>query len=326
MRLALILLVLLPSRANAQPEPTSFQELVNGAREEAGVLEGEQRDQFWQDFAVEAFAFYRAHPDTLGGRDGLAMAFRIWGNDGTVHDIAAALPHIDTDSDVWNERLLRGIELAYRREGRTDEYFELLHSLNDRLTHPNARSAVLLRLGKQATFEGKDTEAHPYFERVVALEADSADVAEAEGYLYQFEHLAVGMEAPDFVARSLAGDTLRISDLRGRVVLLDFWATWCIPCLEEIPYLVDAYSMYREQGFVIVGISHDLEQEALVSMVEEKEMAWPHIWESSREDGELARRYHVRWLPRSFLLDRAGRIVAKDLRGEALIEAVATLL
>jgi hypothetical protein len=83
--------------------------------------------------------------------------------------------------------------------------------------------------------------------------------------------------------------------------------------------------MYSDQGFVIVGVSFDWEQEALVSMVEEKEMAWPHIWEPGREEGELARRYNVRWLPRSFLLDRDGRIVAKDVRGEAISEAVAVL-
>ena len=328
--LALTLLIGLATGARAQestaPTDSTFTALVDVARAEAAGLEGEQRDRFWQEFAGEAFAFYRAHPDTLGGRDAIAMAFRIWGNDGTVNDITEALSHIDADSDVWNHRLLRGIELAYMGEGRTDEYFDLLHSLGSRLTHPKARSAVLLRLGKQSALEGKDTEAHPYFERVVALEADSADVAESEGFLYQFEHLAVGMEAPDFIAQSLAGDTLRLSDLRGRVVLLDFWATWCSPCLPEIPHLIEAYSMYRAQGFVIVGVSHDWEQEALVSMVEDKDMAWPHIWEPSREEGELARRYNVRWLPRSFLIDREGRIVAKDLRGEAVAEAVAKLL
>ena len=327
MRIALILLLLsFASQANAQSEPTSFEELVNGAREVASRLDGEQRDAFWQDFAGEAFLFYRANPASDGGRKALDMAFRIWGSDGTLEDITGALAYIDPASDVWDTRLLDRVALAYGRAGRPQEYSALLHDLKGTLTHPRAVSAVLLKLSHDLSMAGHDEEARPHLEQIVALDADSALVVNAEGFLYQLDYLAMGMEAPDFSTPTLAGDTLRLSDFRGQVVLLDFWATWCSPCLPEIPYLLDTFSTYRDQGFVIIGVSHDLEHEALVSMVEEKEMAWPHIWEARREEGELARRYNVRWLPRSFLIDREGRIVDKDLRGDALAEAVAKLL
>jgi peroxiredoxin len=331
MRFALTLLLLsLAFRADAQPDPTSFQELLDGAREEASVLDGEQRDEFWQDFASEAFAFYRANPMSDGGREALGKAFQIWGNDGTLEDITGALAYIDPAADVWDASLLNRVAFAYARAGQHDNYIALLHDLRGKLTHPRGVSTILLQLSRKSLTAGRDEEVRPYLEQIVTIAADSASVAEAEGYLYQIDHLAIGMEAPDFSTPTIAGDTLRLSDLRGQVVLLDFWATHCAPCLPEIPYLVEANDTYADHGFAIVGISQDWSEDVLQAMIDEQAMTWLHVWEPVQvrgaPGGEVTERYNIRWIPQTFLLDREGRIVAKDLRGKALAEAVAKLL
>ena len=321
---ALALLALVPA-ALAQgtaPPDSAFEARIRAAWGEARAYEGANQDSLWRALAAEPFAYYRAHPDTPTGQRAAETAFTMWGNTDAVDEVAEAVSHVDDDSAVWAD-VLHGVGNAYGRADRYDEYLAFLAALEGRLTHPRSRSAALSQLGASALREGRDAEARPYFEAVASLDADSFHVVAAEGHLYEIDHLAIGMEAPDFAALTLDGDSLRLSDLRGRVVLLDFWATWCGPCLPEIPHLADAHGAHGDDDLVIVGVSLDREREALVSMVEERGLAWPHIWEEDEWQGEIATLYNVRGLPQTYLLDRAGRIVAKDVRGEAIEEVVA---
>lgn len=339
MRLLLAAIVFLaPLGASAQPtqpdspvggdsllnDSASFGALVDAARAEAERLEGARRDEFWQDFAAEAFAFYQHRPTSDGGKDALDMAFRIWGNDGPSEVIDEALAQLDPASDAWDDRLFLRVKYAYERDGRGDEFGSLLTALSSQLSHPQSRSTVLLYLGRQA--EQDQDEARGYFEAVIALDADSTAVAESRGFLYEFDHLALGDVAPDFVFTTLDGDARRVSDLRGSFVLLDFWATWCTPCLPELPYLVRAHEEYGEKGLEVVSISFDWDREALDQMIAEHALGWTHARDEQSIDGEAARLYNVRWLPRSFLIDRSGRVVAKDLRGDDIIDALAERL
>ncbi|MDD5543769.1 MAG: TlpA disulfide reductase family protein [Acidobacteriia bacterium] len=114
-----------------------------------------------------------------------------------------------------------------------------------------------------------------------------------------------GAPAPDFTAKNLDGKDVKLSDFRGKVVLVNFWAVWCGPCNVEVPELVDLYNMYRDKGFVVLGISDNSDLKDIKSFVTEKRMGYPIVI----DPGEISDEYNVTGFPTSFLLDRNGNIV-----------------
>jgi thiol-disulfide isomerase/thioredoxin len=123
----------------------------------------------------------------------------------------------------------------------------------------------------------------------------------------------------------MTGKPLSIANYKGKVVLLDFWATWCPPCRAELPNVLKTYKEYHAQGFEIIGISLDRDQdrEKLTSFLEEKNMTWPQFFDGNYWKNKLAVKYGVNSIPATYLLDGQGTIIGKDLRGEELDKAVA---
>ena len=139
--------------------------------------------------------------------------------------------------------------------------------------------------------------------------------------------LIPGHPAPDFRFTSLVEDrSLALSDFRGKVVLLDFWATWCGPCMNELPHLKDLHAKYRGQGFEIVGVSLDIYPAELKRVVEGEGLAWPIAFEGKQWDNSLALMYRVYQIPTSYLLDRKGIIRYRDLHGGELEQKIMELL
>lgn len=123
----------------------------------------------------------------------------------------------------------------------------------------------------------------------------------------------------DWVATDIEGREWSAAQLRGRVVLLDFWATWCAPCLADLPRLRRLHAELGPRGLVIVGISLDgLPQRDFRSWLQRQGVSWPQVREGGSYDGPLTTRFGVRAIPASFLFDRNGRLVARHLQGDAL--------
>jgi peroxiredoxin len=139
---------------------------------------------------------------------------------------------------------------------------------------------------------------------------------------------AIGKVFPDFAETDLDGKPLSISKFKGKVVLLDFWATWCGPCIAELPNVVAAYKKYHAKGFEIIGISLDRPDslQKLKDFAQQHEMPWPQFYDGKFWANKLAVRYQIQSIPATFLLDGEGRIIARDLRGPALDQAVAKAL
>jgi peroxiredoxin len=116
--------------------------------------------------------------------------------------------------------------------------------------------------------------------------------------------------APDFSLPDLDGQTLRLSDLRGKIVLLDFWATWCTPCREETPHLVELQNKYRDQGLQIIGVSMDDSSEPVGEFYQRFHMNYPVVM-GNAETGELYG--GILGLPIAFVIGRDGRIYAKHI-------------
>ena len=138
--------------------------------------------------------------------------------------------------------------------------------------------------------------------------------------------LVEGSKFPDFNEKDTAGKPLSIANYKGKVVLVDFWATWCGPCIGELPNVLKTYEKHHGKGFEIIGISLDQDGDKLASFTKEKNMAWQQYFDGKGWGNKLAGQYGVNSIPATYLLDGEGKIIAKNLRGEELEAAVAKAL
>jgi peroxiredoxin len=138
--------------------------------------------------------------------------------------------------------------------------------------------------------------------------------------------LVKGSKFPDFDEKDIDGKHVSVSDYKGKVVLVDFWATWCGPCVHELPNVIKAYEKHHEKGFDIIGVSLDQSQDKLKGFLKDRKVTWQQFFDGKGWGNKLATKYGVQSIPATYLLDRDGKIIDKDLRGEALEGAVATAL
>lgn len=138
--------------------------------------------------------------------------------------------------------------------------------------------------------------------------------------------LAVGAKFPDFEEKDLKGKPLSVSALKGKVVLIDFWATWCLPCRAELPNVIETYKKYHEKGFNIIGVSLDEDRAQLERFLPAAGMTWPQYFDGNGWENKLAQKYAVISVPTTYLLGRDGKIIARNLRGDELGRAVAKAL
>ena len=137
----------------------------------------------------------------------------------------------------------------------------------------------------------------------------------------------IGAMAPELAFPDPEGNIRKLSDLRGKVVLIDFWASWCGPCRRESPNVRNVYQKYHDKGFEVFSVSLDRDGNSWKKAIVDDQLVWPnHVSDLKYWSSEAAAIYGVRSIPAMFLLDREGRIVAKDLRGAALENAVRELI
>lgn len=142
------------------------------------------------------------------------------------------------------------------------------------------------------------------------------------------ENSAVGQSFIDVKGLTPAGKEIALSDYagKGKVVLIDFWASWCGPCIKEMPTVVEAYNKYRSKGFEIVGISLDDSKDKWVGAIKTLGMTWPQMSDLKGWGSELSAPYAVQSIPHTILLDKDGKVIAKDLRGAELLSKLEEVL
>ncbi len=216
-----------------------------------------------------------------------------------------------------------GVERAKALENQNvDAYFSYVRDYADTtssplmalfatgMLEPSLYSDFLMEISNR--YKGT-ADASPYYQRILKL---------ARG-----QNGLVGQIAPEIRLPNPDGDTLALSDLRGKYVLLDFWAAWCGPCRRENPNVVKLYKKYKDRNFTVFSVSLDKSRQSWIQAIQQDGLEWPnHVSELAFWSTEAIKPYGVRSIPATFLLDPEGRIIAKDLRGYMLEKKLEQLL
>lgn len=123
---------------------------------------------------------------------------------------------------------------------------------------------------------------------------------------------------PDFSQADTSGKLVSLSSLKGKYVLVDFWASWCVPCRAENPNLVKAFNIYKNKGFTILGVSLDKNKESWLKAIHVDGLYWTQVSDLKYWDNDIAKKFNIRSIPQNILLDPAGKIIARNLRGDEL--------
>jgi peroxiredoxin len=136
----------------------------------------------------------------------------------------------------------------------------------------------------------------------------------------------IGQPAPDFTQNDTAGHPLTLSSLRGKVLLVDFWASWCRPCRAENPNVVGAWQQYQAKGFDVLGVSLDRDREKWLAAIREDHLTWNQVSDLAYWNNQAAKLYGISSIPSNVLLDANGIIIARNLRGDELTAKLNELL
>lgn len=214
-------------------------------------------------------------------------------------------------------------QLITLRERRAAIFEQLQHKYEAYVgSHPNSYFS-LFALGFMSPGTAK---IEPLFDKLAPSLKASKEGKALKRQIEATKAIQIGTLAPDFAQPDASGRVVRLSDFRGKYVLLDFWASWCGPCRKDNPYIVKAYQKYKDKNFTVIGVSLDRSKEPWLKAIANDGLTWTNVSDLKYLKNEAALIYAVRAVPQNYLIDPNGYIIASRLQGEDLEKKLAEIL
>lgn len=234
---------------------------------------------------------------------------------------------LNKDYNIYNQLIRHMVDSARTASGNTaltefdatlsDAKFNAIASL----IQQRPKSIVGLDLLSSYAFYYKHPERiSPIYEQMPPTLKQSEVGTELKNRITGMKTVLLNNPAPTFSTKDTSGHQVSLSDFKGKYVLLDFWATWCGPCINEMPFVSSAYIKYKDKGFTVLGYSLDnnSSKEKWLNFIQTKKMIWPQVSDLKGWESTPVSLYNLQSIPANFLIDPNGKIIAMNLRGEAL--------
>jgi peroxiredoxin len=205
-----------------------------------------------------------------------------------------------------------------------NEYMKIVgrgHDVVAGMLKDQPATLAVINLLQQNNLLDRDKYFDLYISTAEKLKKEWPDYEVAKQFIEMVDKMkatAIGQISPEIELPNPDGQIIKLSSLRGKYVLVDFWAKWCGPCRKENPNVVRAYQKYKDKGFDVFGVSLDRNKEDWVQAINEDGLTWTHVSDLKYFDSKAAHDYNISAIPFSILLDPEGKIIAKNLRGAAL--------
>lgn len=183
-------------------------------------------------------------------------------------------------------------------------------------------------VSQYASWDINVSEVEPIYNKLPAAAKESPSMKSLADRLVIAKKTAIGEMAIDFTQNDTLGVPVKLSSLRGKYLLVDFWASWCVPCRQENPNVVKAYKAYKDKGFHIISVSLDRPgaKDKWLEAIRKDGLTWTHVSDLKFWQNDIAKEYGIQAIPQNLLLDPSGKIIAKNLSGEQLQEKLAHVL
>jgi thiol-disulfide isomerase/thioredoxin len=289
----------LPAGADASEVYTALtKEIEDLAREASSTNSPDEQMRIFSEMESKLVAFRAQYPNTPEALDAVfqlgALNYSVQNNEQAALYLSEYLHKADSSDRQKNAYAHYYLAEAYRSAGKYDdaegEYKIILNNFSD--VNP----------------------------RLTQFVQGNMSMLGAE------RKLAVGNEPIHFAVKGIKGEKLSPAEYKGKVLLIDFWATWCGPCIAEMPNVKNVYKKYHAKGFEIVGISLDQSRDKLDAYIQQQQIPWPQYFDGKYWNNEIAQMYGIKSIPTTLLVDRSGKIRYKSLRGHQLEAAVEKLV
>ena len=258
-----------------------------------------------------------------GSNDLFRKALSHWQAAGDANSFTRAMSLIPPESPVWKYYIGASAHFFFDMEN-PEGYLDYLHSIAKQLDHPMGLAAVHFELGN-IYLQFDPSKAREHFLLVTKQQADEELTGRAAGNINELDNLNIGQTPPAFSLTTLDGKEINSKEFYGKIVLLDFWAVSCPPCLRQIVKKRELFNTIQSKEFIMISVALQDDPETR-TFLQNNPLSWPQVLASPKQPSDIIRIFNLQYVPNLYILDKQGRIAHKRLPADRLLGVIQQLL